>query len=56
MIYVSMLSCTHKLLDCGFKFGGALLKDFVAAFVILMLNKNSLAVKKCEANQKPQWL
>ena len=21
-----------------------------------MLNKNSLAVKKCEANQKPQWL
>ena len=24
--------------------------------VIVMLNKNSLAVKKCEANQKPQWL
>ena len=23
---------------------------------ICMLNKNSLAVKKCEANQKPQWL
>ena len=21
-----------------------------------MLNKNNLAVKKCEANQKPQWL
>ena len=21
-----------------------------------MLNKNSLTVKKCEANQKPQWL
>ena len=25
-------------------------------YVIYMLNKNSLAVKKCEANQKPQWL
>ena len=24
--------------------------------VISMLNKNSLAVKKCKANQKPQWL
>ena len=24
--------------------------------VINMLNKNSLAVKKYEANQKPQWL
>ena len=23
---------------------------------IYMLNKNSLAVKKCEANQKAQWL
>ena len=22
----------------------------------IMLNKNSLVVKKCEANQKPQWL
>ena len=21
-----------------------------------MLNKNTLGVKKCEANQKPQWL
>ena len=25
-------------------------------FCIRMLNKNSLAVKKCKANQKPQWL
>ena len=24
--------------------------------VTYMLNKNSLAIKKCEANQKPQWL
>ena len=23
---------------------------------IYMLNKNSLVIKKCEANQKPQWL
>ena len=23
---------------------------------IRMLNKNTLSVKKCEANQKPQWL
>ena len=28
----------------------------VATCVKYMLNKNSLAVKKCEANQKPQWL
>ena len=26
------------------------------ASVSNMLNKNSLAIKKCEANQKPQWL
>ena len=24
--------------------------------ITFMLNKNSLAVKKCETNQKPQWL
>ena len=32
-----MLSWTHEIFDCGFKFGGALLKDFVAAFVIILL-------------------
>ena len=36
-IIISMLSWTYKIFDCGLKFGGALLKDFVAAFVILIL-------------------
>ena len=31
-------------------------KNIAFTSVNSMLNKNSLAVKKCEANQKPQWL
>ena len=34
----------------------ALIVVNVITFVHYMLNKNTLGVKKCEANQKPQWL
>ena len=37
--------------------GSEALKRRLAYIVkVVMLNKNSLAVKKGEANQKPQWL
>ena len=32
-----VLSWTHEIFDYGFKFRGALLKDFVAAFVIFII-------------------